>query len=96
VEKWASKRGAKDRTQDVWHEQWGERRGGPTEGEPDGKFESCWAEQEGTNGFGERWHNGCACIPMPLLLRGARQRASRGTAGEPTPLAGVKAVWRGR
>ena len=60
VEKWASKRGAKDRTQDVWHEQWGERRGGPTEGEPEGKFESCWAEQEGTNGFGERWNNGCA------------------------------------
>eukprot|EP00960_Hanusia_phi_P002539 73910-Hanusia_phi.AAC.1 len=58
---------SKDRTNDVWHEQWGEKRASPDEsnrerGEEDedvgvtcsvanGRFMSCWAEKEGTNGY---------------------------------------------
>jgi len=57
TEKWASKRGSKERTNDVWHEQWGEKRAPPDEHNPNGRFSSCWAEKEGTNGYGERWHD---------------------------------------
>lgn len=54
-------------------QEWGERRAPPTEEEPSGRFLSCWAEKNGNNGYGDRWHDGWGEDICPMSGRGSKR-----------------------